>query len=341
MPIVTQISKRKADHLEINLTKDVSSGLGNGLDRFRFTHEALPEINFSEVDTTTQLFGKRLYAPIFISSMTGGTKEAESINLHLAEAAQECKIPMALGSLRAALEDPKQIRSFQIRKIAPDILVFANIGAIQLNNGLSIDDCQRLLELVEADGLILHLNPLQEALQVGGDTNFSGLQKKIEFICKKLSKPVIVKEVGWGISKRTASMLKDCGVSAIDVAGAGGTSWSQVEMYRSQNEEDQRIASDFKTWGISTAESIINVNQAANGVTIIASGGISNGIEIAKCIALGAGLVGCAGYFLKPANISAQEVIRAINSLAKELSITMFSTGSKSLNDLASKLSRN
>ena len=233
MSKVAPIDQRKADHIKINLEKDVRSALTTGLENYHFVHEALPELDLEEVDTSLRLFGKTLAAPILISSMTGGTADAETINLRLAEAAQEMKIAMGVGSQRAAIENPEQAKTFQVRRVAPDILLFANLGAVQLNYGYGIDQCRKAVDMIGADALILHSNPLQEAVQDAGDTNFAGLAQKIEEICRKLEVPVIAKEVGWGISERTARLLGDCGVAAIDVAGAGGTSWSQVEMYLS------------------------------------------------------------------------------------------------------------
>jgi len=338
MEKVTPISKRKADHIRINLQEDVHSGIGNGLDEFRFTHEALPEINLSDVKTDLNLFGKQLSTPILISSMTGGTPEAELLNINLAQAAQECGIAMGVGSQRVAIENPALARTFDIRKIAPDILLFANLGAIQLNYGLSIDDCQRAIDMIGADGLILHLNPLQESLQNGGDTNFKDLATRIENICRKIASPVIVKEVGWGISKRTANLLVDCGVSAIDVAGAGGTSWSQVEMHNSTNEFSKQLAAVFSDWGIPTAASIINVLEEAPKLPVFASGGITNGVEMAKCFALGATLAGSAGIFLREAAVSAERVVNLIKLLQQQITITMFATGSLKVIDLKNKL---
>jgi isopentenyl-diphosphate delta-isomerase len=334
MKKVTTISKRKADHIQINLHENVLSGIRNGLEDYRFTHEALPEVNFADTNTSLDLFGKHLSAPILISSMTGGTLDAELINQRLAEAAQECKIAMGVGSQRAAIEMPELSHTFNVRKIAPDILLFANLGAIQLNNGLTINDCQRAIEMIEADGLILHLNPLQESLQSGGDTNLYGLASRIEDICKNLNQPVIVKEVGWGISKKTARLLYECGVTAIDVAGAGGTSWSQVEMYNSTNEDSKQLAAVFKDWGIPTSTSILNVKESTPSMTIFASGGITNGVEMAKCYALGATLAGSAGIFLREANISSKNVISNINLLIKQIKTTMFATGSIDLSEL-------
>ena len=232
--------------------------------------------------------------------MTGGTQFAKEINRRLADVAEKYNIAMGVGSQRVALENPSKAKLFsEIRKFAPNILLFSNLGAIQLNNGFSMGDCKKAVDMIDADALILHLNPLQEALQDDGNTNFSNLSKNIESICKNMAVPIIVKEVGWGISKRTAKILFDCGVSAIDVAGAGGTSWSQVEKYRTQNEATSQLASTFRNWGISTVESIRNVADINSGMKIFASGGIQDGIDIAKCLALGAVLGGMAGKFLQ------------------------------------------
>jgi isopentenyl-diphosphate delta-isomerase len=328
------IDQRKADHIKINLEKDVRSGLTTGLENYHFIHEALPELDLEQVDTSLSLLGKRLAAPILISSMTGGTADAESINLRLAEAAQEMKIAMGVGSQRAAIENPGQAKTFQVRRIAPDILLFANLGAVQLNYGYGIDQCRQAVDMIGADALILHLNPLQEAVQDGGDTNFAGLSKKIEEICKRLEVPVIAKEVGWGISERSAQLLADCGVSAIDVAGAGGTSWSQVEMYRAPDEFTRELAATFVGWGVPTAESILNVKKAAPEMTVFASGGLKDGLDIAKCIALGATLGGMAGQFLKAAAVSAGKVVQMMKLTKRQIEVTMFAAGVGALEDL-------
>jgi len=335
MPKVAPIDQRKLDHIKINLEKDVSSGLSNGLERYRFIHEALPELDLEEINTTQVVFQKTLNAPVIISSMTGGTEEAKTINMRLAEAAQETGVAMGVGSQRASLEHSSSSDSFTIcRKVAPEILLFANLGAVQLNFGFDIDDCRRAVDMINANALILHLNPLQEALQEGGNTKFTGIAKKIEGICTKLEVPIIVKEVGWGISERTAKILMDSGVSAIDVAGAGGTSWSQVEMHRATDNFTREMASTFVNWGIPTAESIINVKKAAPKMMIFASGGIRDGLEIAKCIALGATLGGMAGPFLKAAAVSSKKVVELIHLLEKQIRVTMFAVGAGEIRHL-------
>lgn len=327
MPKVTPIGSRKADHIRINLEEDVRSGLTTGLERFRFLHQALPELDLDEIDLSTDLFGKRLKAPILISSMTGGTEEAGTINRRLARAAQETGIAMGLGSQRAALEHPEVAPTFQVRPVAPDILLFANLGAVQLNYGYGIDHCRRAVELIEADALVLHLNALQEAVQPEGDTRFAGLLDKIEAVCSALPVPVIAKEVGWGFSERAARALADAGVAAIDVAGAGGTSWTQVEMHRAETERQARLAAAFLDWGIPTAESIRSIKKVAPEMCILASGGLRNGIDIAKCIALGAQLGGMASPFLKAAASSLDETIQTIEEIKRQIQVCMFAAG--------------
>lgn len=338
MSKVAPIDQRKADHIKINLEKDVRSALTTGLENYHFVHEALPELDLDQIDTSLSLFGKQLSAPILISSMTGGTADAETINLRLAEAAQEMKIAMGVGSQRAAIENLDQAKTFQVRRAAPDILLFANLGAVQLNYGYGLEQCRLAVDMIEADALILHCNPLQEAVQDAGDTNFAGLAKKIEEICKQVEVPVIAKEVGWGMSERTAKLLANCGVAAIDVAGAGGTSWSQVEMYRAPDEFTRELAATFVGWGIPTAESIINVKKAVPDMTVFASGGIKDGLDIAKCIALGATLGGMAGQFLKAAAISTKSATQMIKLTKKQIEVTMFAAGIGSLKELEGKL---
>ena len=324
MPKDTEIKDRKLDHIKINLEKDVRSSLTTGLENYHFIHEALPELDLERVDSSLSLFDKKLAAPILISSMTGGSDEAETINFRLAEAAQTVGVAMGVGSQRVAIEHPEQAATFQVRRVAPDILLFANLGAVQLNYGYGIDQCRQAVDMIQADALILHLNPLQEAVQKGGDTNFKDLSKKIEVICKKLEVPVIAKEVGWGISERTAKLLADCGVSAIDVAGAGGTSWSQVEMHRAPDEFTRGLAATFVGWGIPTAESILNVKKAVPNMTIFASGGIKDGLDIAKCVALGAMLGGMAGQFLKAAAVSTEKAVEMMKLTKRQIEVTMF-----------------
>jgi isopentenyl-diphosphate delta-isomerase len=346
---VTPISRRKADHIKINLDEDVRSGLTTGLERYRFVHQALPELDLERINTTTRLFGKSLSAPILISSMTGGTARAAALNLRLAEAAQVTSIAMGVGSQRAALESPDLARTFQVRKVAPDILLFANLGAVQLNYGLGVDDCRRAVDMIQADALVLHLNPLQEVLQAGGNTNFEGLARKIGEICKNLEVPLIVKEVGWGISERVAKVLADSGVTAVDVAGAGGTSWSQVESFRAESEFDRQVAATFINWGIPTADSILNVKRAAPDIRIFASGGLKDGLDLAKCIALGATLGGIAGKFLRTVaseddktrrptravRSATENILELIKLTQRQIAVAMFVSGAGTMEELS------
>jgi isopentenyl-diphosphate Delta-isomerase len=334
MTEVTPIGSRKSDHIRINLEEDVRSGLTTGLEHYRFVHRALPELDLENIQISQELFGRRLQAPFLISSMTGGTNQAAEINRILACAAQQCGIAMGLGSQRAALEHEELASTYQVRAWAPDVLLLANLGAIQLNYGYGVEQCRRAVEMVEADGLILHLNSLQEAVQPEGDTHWAGLFKKIELVCRALPIPVIAKEVGWGFSKEDVRLLAQAGVAAIDVAGAGGTSWSQVEMHRSKTDSQRRLAAAFVDWGIPTAEAITNVCSAAPELIVIASGGLRNGVEIAKCIALGARLGGMAGPFLKAAARSLDDTLQVIEELKRELRVCMFAAGAGSLEAL-------
>jgi isopentenyl-diphosphate delta-isomerase len=324
--------QRKTEHIRINLEKDVQfPHLTTGLEAYRFMHEALPELDLAEIDPSVRLFNKRLNSPILISSMTGGSQYAERYNLNLAEAAQHMGVAMGLGSQRAAIERPELVPTYNVRRVAPDILLFANVGAVQLNYGYGVEQCRRAVDMVAADALILHFNALQEAVQPEGDGNFKGLLAKVEQVCKQVGVPVIAKEVGWGFGEKAARALADAGVSAIDVAGAGGTSWSEVEYHRAPTEFHAKVARSFADWGIPTAESIGYIRKAAPEMTIIASGGLRDGIDIAKCIALGATLGGMAGPFLHAADVSAEEVALLIKQIDRQIRVTMFMTGSKDI----------
>ena len=334
MEEVTPISGRKSDHIRINLEEDVRSGLTTGLEGYRFIHRALPELNLEDVNLSQILFGRELQAPLLISSITGGTEQAARLNRTLAEAAQQTRIAMGVGSQRTAIETPELAGTFQVRPYAPDILLLANLGAVQLNYGYGVDQCRRAVEMIEADALILHFNALQEAVQPEGNTRFGGLASKVAAVCKALSVPVIAKEVGWGFSEPDVRLLAEAGVVAIDVAGAGGTSWSQVEMHRAQNGSQARLAAAFVDWGIPTAQAILNVKRAAPELFIIASGGLRTGVDIAKCIALGARLGGMAGPFLKAAAQSLEATVQTVEELRREIQVCMFAAGAGDLEQL-------
>ncbi|MDY7079987.1 MAG: type 2 isopentenyl-diphosphate Delta-isomerase [Chloroflexota bacterium] len=320
--------QRKSDHIRINLQEDVNfKHVSTGFEQYRFVHCALPDFNLENVDTAVTLLGKHLAVPFIISSMTGGTPEAYAINQRLAKAAQAAGVGMGLGSQRAAIEDPTLADTYRVRHVAPDILLMANLGAVQLNYGYGLDECRRAVEMVEADALILHLNPLQEALQPEGETRLSGLLPKIEAVCRALEIPVVVKEVGWGLSEQVTRQLADAGVTAIDVAGAGGSSWSQVEMHRATTGRQHQVAAAFADWGIPTVESLLMAHRGAPGLPVIASGGIRDGIQIAKAIALGAAACGIAGPFLRAASESTAAVADLIAVIVAQLRVAMFAAG--------------
>jgi len=323
---------RKADHIRINLEEQVQfPRLTTGLEHYRFVHQALPELDLAAVDLRSPLLGKVLQAPLLISSMTGGTEQAELINCNLARAAQARGIAMGVGSQRTGLELESTARSFQVRRYAPDILLLANLGAVQLNKGYDAQACRAAVAMIGADALILHLNPLQEVLQADGDWNWSGLLGRIEQVCRVVDVPVVVKEVGWGISGTLARQLAAVGVAAIDVAGAGGTSWSEVEYHRAPDARLRHLARAFADWGIPTAESLLAVAETAPELALVASGGIRSGIDVAKCVALGADAAGLAAPFLRAAVLSADAVIEAVDLLLDELRIAMFCAGAGNL----------
>jgi isopentenyl-diphosphate delta-isomerase len=263
--------------------------------------------------------------------MTGGTAAARDINLRLAEAAQALGLAMGVGSQRAAVEDATLADTYRVRRAAPDILLFANLGAVQLNRGFGLDEAKRAVEMIEADALILHLNPLQEAVQSEGDRDFRGLSAKIARIAHGLSVPLNVKEVGNGISGPVARRLAECGVAAIDVAGAGGTSWSEVEAYRSRDLVARQVAHEFAGWGIPTALSLMEARRVAPDLIVFASGGIRGGVDAAKAIRLGATLVGSAAPVLGSATATAEAVVGRMERLIQELRIAAFCTGSRDL----------
>lgn len=339
MPEVTNqptTESRKVDHIRINLEENVQfPRLTTGLERYRFLHQALPELDLAKVDTSLRLFNRHLSAPILISSMTGGAAMARMINHNLAVGAQAHNIAMGLGSQRAAIEDDDLAATYDVRKLAPDILLFANVGAVQLNYGYGLAQCQRAVDMVQADALILHFNVLQEAVQPEGDVNFAGLLAKVEEIARNLDVPVIAKEVGWGFSEQAARQLAEAGVAAIDVAGSGGTSWSEVEYHRAPTQFHARVAASFADWGIPTADAIGYAQRGAPELPIIASGGLKDGVDIAKCIALGACIGGLAGPFLKAAAVSVDAVEQLIQELKAQIRIAMLCSGAQTLDDLA------
>ncbi|MDJ0590022.1 MAG: type 2 isopentenyl-diphosphate Delta-isomerase [Pleurocapsa sp. MO_226.B13] len=332
---MTNTQTRKADHLRICLEDDVQfRNLTNGLDKYRFEHSCLPELDLSEVNLSTEFLNKTLNAPILISSMTGGTDKAKTINCRLAIAAQKHGLAMGVGSQRIAVENPDTAHTFAVRSLAPDAMLFANLGAVQLNYTYGLEQCLRVVEILEADALILHLNPLQECIQPNGDTKFKGLLAKIKQLCQQIDVPVIAKEVGNGISAKMATQLIDAGVAVIDVAGAGGTSWAKVESQRAENNLQRRLGKTFADWGISTADCIVQIRQHYPDLPLIASGGLRDGMEAAKAIALGADLAGLAFPFLQAASESEAALDELIELLIAEIKTVLFCTGNKNLTEL-------
>ncbi len=333
---MTNTQTRKADHLRICLEDDVQfRNLTNGLDKYRFDHSCLPELDLSEVDISTQFLGKTLNAPLLISSMTGGTEQAKKINCRLAIAAQKHGLAMGVGSQRIAVENPDVAHTFAVRSLAPNAMLFANLGAVQLNYTYGLEQCLRVVEILRADALILHLNPLQECIQPNGDTKFKGLLNKIEQLCQQINVPVIAKEVGNGISNSMATKLVNAGVSIIDVAGAGGTSWAKVESRRAENNLQRRLGRTFADWGISTADCIVQIRSSYPELPLIASGGLRDGMEVAKAIALGADLAGLAFPFLQAASESEAAIDELIELLIAEIKTVLFCTGNTNLAELA------
>ena len=322
------IAARKNNHIEICLRKDVRSKLTNGFERYRLIHNALPEQDFGSFKIETEFLGKTVSAPFLISSMTGGTDYGEKINRNLLEAAGTLNLPFAIGSQRIYLSDPK-LKALPVRKIAGNIPILANIGAVQLNYGYDRDFCLRAVEMIEADALILHLNPLQELIQNSGNTDFSELLPKIRALCRDFPVPVAVKEVGWGISETTAEKLVDAGISIIDAAGAGGTSWSKVESLVNGGNYSAKLAEPFAYWGIPTAECIEKIHKKFPDICLIASGGITNGVDAAKARFLGADLCGTAAVLLPAAaEGTADNVCEELRCLIEQYKIAMFLSSS-------------
>lgn len=327
MPDSSTIEERKLDHIRIVLRENVAArGITTGFASYRLPHTAIPDLDLNEVDTSTTFLDKPLRAPILISSMTGGAKETERINLALAEAAHHLGLAMGVGSQRAAVIDERLAYTYQVRSVAPRIPLLANLGAVQLNYGFTVDHCRRAVEMIDADALILHLNPLQEALQPEGDVNFKGLLERIEQVCRALPVPVIAKEVGNGIGAADARRLYEAGVQAIDVAGAGGTSWSEVERHRQISDHGARVAGTFADWGLSTTEAIRQVRATLPDITLIGSGGVRDGVDVAKALALGANIAGIARAVLGAAvdERGTEAVIEVLHTYLHELRVAMF-----------------
>lgn len=326
------IRDRKADHIALALQNSHQSAQGAGFDRLRFEPNPLPQMALEDIDLSSGFLNQPVAAPFLIGAMTGGCDKGELINRHLAEAAQACQIPMALGSQRAALE---QATVQNVRRWASSALLLGNLGATQLQQQ-GLDLAQRAVDSVEANGLVIHLNPLQELVQPNGDRDWNLVLEAIQNCAAKLEVPVIVKEVGAGIGPGTAKRLLDAGVSWIEVAGRGGTSWASIELERNTSEREREIAAPFIDWGMDTVELLPAVQQACPTLNLIGSGGVRHGLDIARCIRLGAQMTALAQPFLAPALDSTEAVIEKISILQEQLRWAMFLTGSQCLSDLRS-----
>ncbi len=330
-----EIHKRKSEHIEIVLKEKVTgTGMTTGFESVRFIHNALPELDFNEISLETEFMGRPVKTPFLISSMTGGVTFAEKINKNLATAAQNQGWMLALGSTRALIESTEHHESFRLRKYAPDVPIIANLGAVQLNYGFGLDECKRIMDITEADCLVLHLNSIQEVIQHEGNTNFKNLLVKIEELCTRIDVPIGIKEVGWGIDGKTAKLLTEAGISFIDVAGAGGTSWSQVEKYRSKDPVKRAAAEAFSDWGIPTAVCIQSVRETLPDALLIASGGMRTGVDAAKALAMGADFTGFARSILQEATETPEAVIEVMKTRELELKMAMFAIGAGTIVEL-------
>jgi isopentenyl-diphosphate Delta-isomerase len=330
------LTDRKNEHLDIVLSDRGRSAKSNpGFDDIIFEHTALPEIDMEDIKIGTVFLRKQISAPLLVSSMTGGPDRATGINRNLAIACQELNVALAVGSQRIAIEsDNAAGLGVELRRHAPDIPLLANFGAAQLNLGFGVDQARRAIDMIGADALIIHLNPLQEALQTEGNRNWKGLLNRIETLARDLNAPLVVKEVGCGISGRLARRLIDAGVSVIDVAGAGGTSWAAVEAERAATSRQAATARAFVDWGQSTAHAISDVRSQCPDAVIVGSGGIKNGLHAAKAIRLGADIVGQAAGVLNAATKSPEAVIEHFSIVIAQLRVACFCTGSTTLAEL-------
>lgn len=320
---------RKAEHIRLALD-DRMQMASHPFEAWTFDHEALPDLDFDAIDVGTTFLGKPVRAPILISCMTGGTELARRINRNLAAAAEARGVALGVGSQRKAIEDPAQATTFQVRDVAPTIPLLANLGAIQLNDGYGAPECRRAVDMIGADALVLHMNPLQEAIQPEGQRNFAGLLPKMAAVAREVGVPVIAKEVGSGISEATGRKLASAGIRILDTAGVGGTSWARIEGSRAGEADLGEI---FAGWGIPTPESIRQLRRI-DGVTVVGSGGLRNGVDVAKALALGADLAGVAQPFLEAALESPERVASRLDRIVLELKIAMFCLGARTVSDL-------
>ena len=327
---MTDITDRKADHIKLALQSEHQSQAISTFDSVRFEHNALPEVALNDIDISTQFLNQNISAPIMIGAMTGGCDKGDIINRHLAEAAEACNIPMAVGSQRAALEhNQTQV----IRQHAPNTVILGNIGATQIQQQ-GIDLAQRAVEAIGANALVIHINPLQELVQQGGDRDWKQVLEAIYQCADKLTVPIIVKEVGAGISPSNAQKLQQAGIKWIEVAGRGGTNWASIELARNQLSQEKSIAAPFIDWGMDTVPLLPAINKACPKLNLIGSGGVRHGLDVARCIRLGASISALAQPFLAPSLESTEAVVEKITVLREQLRWAMFLTGSANLETL-------
>lgn len=332
---------RKDQHIEICHKSDVeSSDRFTGFDKISFVPEALPELSFDELDTKVQFLNHQFDFPILITGMTGGVEKGTLINRRLAAAAEYWNIPMGIGSQRMALDNPEFAPIFDVKKTAPNVFLIGNLGMAQLMEEDYLSRCQKAVEMIDANALAIHLNVIQESIQVEGDRNFKGILNRLEVISKKLDVPVIIKEVGSGIAVSTAIRLKEAGVAAIDVGGRGGTSWGYIEGLRSASQNTRILGETFRNWGIPTAYNIAAIREHLETLPLIATGGIRDGLTVAKAVALGADLVGIGLPLLRAALEEEDGPQKVLEGFTRALKITMIGTGSKSLTDLEHHISQ-
>ncbi|MDF3127940.1 type 2 isopentenyl-diphosphate Delta-isomerase [Kiritimatiellaeota bacterium B1221] len=333
----TSTNHRKIEHIRILQEDAETDRQGTAFDHILLRHRALPEMDLKDVDSSVTLLGKKLSFPLLISSMTGGDHDdLKKMNRNLAEAAERCGVAMGVGSQRVMFTHPDAVDSFTLRDLAPNALLFGNLGAVQLNKGFGLKECEAAVEVLQADGLFLHLNPLQEAIQPEGDTCFAGLASKMGRISRELSVPVIVKEIGCGISKADAELLMAHDLRMIDVAGSGGTSWSRIEHFRRQTVNSDGLGLLFQDWGIPTPDVLKQLSefQQNRELTLIASGGLRNALDMIKSLILGASLCGMAKPFMAPALESADAVVTEIEDLKRAFQTAMFLLGTPTLREL-------
>ena len=327
---MTSIDKRKDEHIEYAMDPTNRKTENSEFDRLVLEHDCVPEISFDEIDVSSMFLNQSISAPLIIGAMTGGSREGDRINENLAKAAQKLQIPLALGSQRAAIETG---RAQKIREIAPDALILGNLGATQVRDH-GVEFVKRAVESVNADAMVIHFNPLQELIQPGGDTDWSRILSEIKKCSESLRIPIIAKEVGSGISVRSAKKLQFGGINWMEVAGRGGTSWARIEMSRNSNDYLKKVAEPFLDWGMDTVSLIKLIRRNMNTANLIGSGGIRNGLDVAKCLILGCDLAAVAQPFLSPARKSSEAVIEAVSVYTEQLKWALFLTGSRNLIDL-------